>query len=160
MTQPKSILLAEDNPLDREMTITALREHNVANDIAAVVDGEEALDYLHARGAFAQRAAGNPALVLLDIKMPRVDGLEVARQIKKDPALRSIPVVMLTSSREESDLIRSYDLGINGYVVKPMDFGAFMEAVRQLSVFWTVHNELPRALATARARATNPDSAS
>lgn len=140
---PKSILLAEDNPLDVEMTVTALTEHNLTNKLVTVRDGEEALDYLYRRGAFANRTDGDPALVLLDIKMPRVDGLEVLRQIKSDDRLRSIPVVMLTSSREETDLVRSYKLGINAYVVKPVDFPAFIEAVKQLSIFWTVHNEVP-----------------
>ncbi len=145
MNQLKSILLAEDNPLDIEMTTSALGAHNLANDIVVVRNGEAALDYLYARGPFASRPPGNPALVLLDIKMPKVDGLEVLRDIKQNPALQSIPVVMLTSSREETDLARSYKLGINAYVVKPVDFAAFVEAVKQLGVFWTVHNELPRS---------------
>jgi Response regulators consisting of a CheY-like receiver domain and a winged-helix DNA-binding domain len=151
MSEPKSILLAEDNPLDSEMTVTALRAHSLVNEIVAVEDGEQALDYLFARGAFAGRKPGNPVLILLDLKMPRVDGLEVARRIKADAGLRSIPVVMLTSSREESDLVRGYQLGINAYVVKPVEFPKFIEAVRQLSIFWTVHNELPRALRNATA---------
>lgn len=146
MSEPKIILLAEDNPLDSEMTVTALRQHNVVNDIVAVRDGEEALDYLYRRGPYAQRIPGNPVLILLDIKMPKVDGLEVARQIKQDTAMQLIPVVMLTSSREESDLIRGYKLGINAYVVKPVEFSSFIEAVKQLSIFWTVHNELPLGL--------------
>ncbi|QYM78372.1 response regulator [Horticoccus luteus] len=143
MSKPKNILLAEDSPLDVEMTVTALSDHNLANTIVVVRDGAEALDYLYRRGAFAARTDGDPALVLLDIKMPRVDGLEVLRQIKGDDSLRTIPVVMLTSSREESDLARSYRLGINAYVVKPVDFPAFMDALKQVGVFWTVHNELP-----------------
>jgi len=146
MSEPKSILLAEDNPLDAEMTVTALRQHSLVNDIVPVGDGEQALDYLYARGAFKGRTTGNPVLILLDLKMPRVDGLEVVRQIKEDPNLQPIPVVMLTSSREESDLVRSYKLGINAYVVKPVEFPKFVEAVKQLSVFWTVHNELPSSL--------------
>lgn len=149
MSEPKSILLAEDNPFDAEMTVTALRQHSVVNDIVTVSDGEEALDYLYTRGAFDGRATGNPVLILLDLKMPRVDGLEVLRQIKGDPKLKPIPVVMLTSSREESDLVRSYKLGINAYVVKPVEFSKFVEAVKQLSVFWTVHNELPLSLRRA-----------
>lgn len=149
MSEPKNILLAEDNPFDTEMTVTALRQHSLVNDIVPVCDGEQALDYLYARGAFAGRKTGNPVLILLDLKMPRVDGLEVARQIKEDPKLRSIPVVMLTSSREESDLVRGYKLGINAYVVKPVEFPKFVEAVKQLSIFWTVHNELPLELRRA-----------
>ena len=143
MIESKHILLAEDNPLDVEMTLSALNGHNLANEIVVVRNGEEALDYLHTRGRFVQRAPGLPALVLLDIKMPKVDGLEVLRCIKQDEKLQSIPVVMLTSSREETDLLRSYKLGTNAYVVKPVDFPAFIEAVKQLSIFWTVHNELP-----------------
>lgn len=143
MSPPKQILLAEDNPLDVEMTLNALQEGHLTNEIVVVRNGELALDYLYARRSFAGRPDGNPALVLLDIKMPLVDGLEVLRQIKADDKLQSIPVVMLTSSREESDLARSYKLGINAYVVKPVDFPAFLDAVKQLSVFWTVHNELP-----------------
>jgi CheY-like chemotaxis protein len=146
MSDAKCILLAEDNPLDIEMTITALQAHNVTNDIVVVRNGELALDYLYARGEFATRPKGNPALVLLDIKMPMVDGLDVLKIVKQDPNLQTIPVVMLTSSREEADLVRSYKLGINAYVVKPVDFPAFIEAVKQLSVFWTVHNELPPGL--------------
>lgn len=143
MSETKKILLAEDNPLDIEMTLGALQAGHLANEIVVVRNGELALDYLYARRSYAGRTDGNPALVLLDIKMPLVDGLEVLRQIKADPKLQSVPVVMLTSSREESDLARSYRLGINAYVVKPVDFAAFIEAVKQLSVFWTVHNELP-----------------
>jgi CheY-like chemotaxis protein len=143
MSDLKCILLAEDNPLDIEMTLTALNGHHLGNEIVVVRNGEAALDFLYARGAYASRTPGNPALVLLDIKMPKVDGLEVLRTIKQDPALRSIPAVMLTSSREESDLVRSYELGTNAYVVKPVDFAAFIDAVKQLGVFWTVHNELP-----------------
>jgi CheY-like chemotaxis protein len=144
MTEPKRILLAEDNAHDVEMTIAALQAHNLGNEIVVVKNGEQALDYLFARGAFAGRPGGPPALVLLDIKMPLVDGLDVLRVVKQDEDLRRIPVVMLTSSREEADLVRSYQLGTNAYVVKPVDFPAFLEAVQQLGVFWTVHNELPR----------------
>lgn len=143
MIEAKSILLAEDSPLDVEMTLTAFTENRLTNKIVVVHDGAAALDYLYARGAFAYRTDGHPALVLLDINLPKVDGLEVLRCIKQDPELRSIPVVMLTSSREENDLIRSYGLGSNAYVVKPVEFESFIEALRQLSIFWTVHNAVP-----------------
>jgi CheY-like chemotaxis protein len=142
-TELKRILLAEDNANDLELTLAALQQHHLANEIVAVRDGAEALDYLYRRGAFAGVVAEPPALVLLDLKMPKVDGLEVLRVIKADPALRMIPVVMLTSSREESDLVRSYKLGVNAYVVKPVDFSEFMEAVRQIGAFWAVVNEVP-----------------
>jgi CheY-like chemotaxis protein len=137
------ILIAEDSTNDLELTLSALRSHRVANEVDVVHDGAEALDYLYRRGRFASRAPGPLALVLLDLKMPKVDGLEVLRQIKGDPALRLTPVVMLTSSREEVDLLRSYQLGVNAYVVKPVAFGEFMEAVKQLGAFWAVLNERP-----------------
>jgi len=143
MNQIHSILLAEDNPLDTELTLAALSEHNLANEVVVVTDGAEALDYLYNRGRFKLRANGNPAVVLLDLKMPKVDGLEVLRIVKSDENLKNIPVVMLTSSREEQDLVRSYNLGVNSYVVKPVDFQAFMMAVKQIGVYWTVHNEPP-----------------
>ena len=141
MAQLKSILLAEDNPKDVELTLTALSEHNLANEVVVARDGEEALDYLLRHGRFRERPRDNPAVVLLDLKMPRVDGLEVLRRIKSDDGLRTIPVVMLTSSREERDLIESYRLGINAYVVKPVGFEQFVEAVRQIGVFWALLNE-------------------
>ena len=141
MAELKSILLAEDNPRDVELTLTALSEHNLANEVVVARDGEEALDYLLRRGRFALRTEGNPAVVLLDLKMPRVDGLEVLRRIKSDEKLRAIPVVMLTSSREERDLVETYRLGINAYVVKPVDFERFVEAVREIGVFWAILNE-------------------
>jgi CheY-like chemotaxis protein len=143
MSEPKFILLAEDSPQDVEMTLAAFSEHKLLNEIFVVNDGEEALDFLYRRGRYAQRKPGDPVLVLLDLKMPKVDGLEVLRTIKGDDDLRLIPVVMLTSSREEQDIVRSYRLGINAYVVKPVDFHAFIEAVRQLGTFWTIHNEPP-----------------
>jgi CheY-like chemotaxis protein len=139
------ILLAEDSTNDLELTLAALRSHRVANEVDVVRDGAEALDYLYRRGAFSGRSPVPLALVLLDLKMPKVDGLEVLRQIKNDPILRLTPVVMLTSSREEVDLLRSYQLGVNAYVVKPVAFGEFMEAVKQLGAFWAVLNELPPA---------------
>jgi len=143
----KRILIAEDNANDLELTMAALDENRIANEIIAVRDGAEAIDYLESRGRFAGRGTSNPALVLLDLKMPKVDGLEVLRYIKADARFRTIPVVMLTSSREEQDLVRSYDLGVNAYVVKPVDFAEFMEAVRNLGGFWAVLNEVPRTSA-------------
>lgn len=141
MAQLKSILLAEDNSKDVELTLTALAEHNLANEVIVARDGEEALDYLLRRGRFRERPEENPAVVLLDLKMPRVDGLEVLRRIKSEDRLKTIPVVMLTSSREERDLIESYRLGINAYVVKPVGFEQFVEAVRQIGAFWAILNE-------------------
>lgn len=143
MNEIRHILFADDNPNDVELTLAALGEYNLANEIVVVSDGAEALDYLYSRGRFANRPGGLPALVLLDLKMPKVDGLEVLRTIKQDATMQSIPVVMLTSSREETDLVRSYRLGVNSYVVKPVDFQAFVEAVKQLGAFWTVHNQPP-----------------
>ncbi|WP_119719192.1 response regulator [Cognatilysobacter tabacisoli] len=143
MTQIRSILLAEDSPADAEMAIDALREANLVNPIIHVNDGAEAMDYLYARGAYEGRTGGEPAVLLLDIKMPRMDGLEVLQQLRTDERLRRIPVVMLTSSREESDLARSWDLGVNAYVVKPVDVDQFFLAVKTLGKFWAVFNEVP-----------------
>ena len=139
----KRILLAEDNENDIELTLTALQEYRLSNEVTVVRDGAEALDYIYERGEFANREKGLLCVVLLDLKMPRVDGLEVLRQIKADPALRRIPVVMLTSSREEKDLIKSYELGVNGFVVKPVDFEQFLKAIRAVGVFWAIVNESP-----------------
>ncbi|HTB80697.1 MAG TPA: response regulator [Opitutaceae bacterium] len=138
-----SILLAEDSSSDVELTLAAFAEHKLANKIEVVDDGAEALDYLYCRGKFKQRTTSNPALILLDLKMPKVDGLEVLRQIKQDAKLKSIPVVMLTSSREEPDLQRSYQLGVNAYVVKPVEFQSFVDAVKQIGAFWVLYNEPP-----------------
>ena len=143
MADLKRILLAEDNPKDVELTLSALDEHHLANEVVVVNDGAEALDYLYRRGKFAMRSDNNPAVVLLDLKMPKVDGLEVLRTIKSNPDLKMIPVVMLTSSREEKDLIESYKLGVNAYVVKPVDFQQFIEAVKELGAFWAIINEPP-----------------
>ncbi len=137
------ILLVDDSPRDREMALEALAANNLANEVVPLRDGAEALDYLYARGEHAARPPGNPAVILLDLKMPRVDGLEVLRQVKQDPALKRIPVVVMTSSREEQDLVSSYELGVNAYVVKPVRFQEFMEAVRQLGAFWAVLNVPP-----------------
>ena len=139
----KRILLAEDSPEDVELTMAALEEHRLANEVIVVGDGVEALDFLHRRGSFRDRAPGNPAVVLLDLKMPRLDGLEVLRDMKVDDRLRAIPVVMLTSSREESDIVESYQLGVNAYVVKPVVFQEFVDAVKNLGLFWAVLNEPP-----------------
>jgi CheY-like chemotaxis protein len=141
MAKLKSILLAEDNPKDVELTLTALAENNLANEVVVARDGEEALDYLFRRGRFALRAEGNPAVILLDLKMPRVDGLEILRRIKSDETMKTVPVVMLTSSREERDLVESYRLGINAYVVKPVGFEQFVDAVKGIGVFWAILNE-------------------
>jgi len=143
MTELKRILLAEDNAKDVELTMSALGEHNLANEVTVVRDGEEALDYLFRRGKHQGRQSDNPAVVLLDLKMPKVDGLEVLKKIKADPKLRVLPVVMLTSSREEQDLVESYKLGVSAYVVKPVDFMEFVKAVKELGVFWAVINEPP-----------------
>jgi two-component system response regulator len=139
----KRILLVEDSPRDAEMTIEALGEYNLANDVVHVRDGAEALDFLYGRGTHAARRREAPAVVLLDLKMPKVDGMEVLRQMKADPALKMIPVVVMTSSREEQDLIRSYELGVNAYIVKPVRFPEFMEAVKNLGAFWAVLNQGP-----------------
>jgi CheY-like chemotaxis protein len=150
MSALKRILYAEDSAADVELTLAALEEHHLANEVVAVGDGVEALDYLYRRGAFAAREAGNPAVVLLDLKMPRVDGLEVLRQVKGDPELRTIPVVIMTSSREERDLVESYRLGVNAYVVKPVDFEQFVAAVKEVGMFWAVVNEPPPEAAGGR----------
>ncbi len=144
----KSILLVEDSVRDAELTIAALEEQGLANEIVHLRDGAEALDYLFRRGQFEGRTGDDPAVVFLDLKMPRVDGLEVLNNIKSNEALKAIPVVMLTSSREEADLVRSYKLGVNAYVVKPVSFQAFVEAVREVGAFWAVLNETPRQLPT------------
>ena len=139
----KRILLAEDDENDVDLTLTALGENNLANEVDVVRDGQEALDYLFRRGAYAQRRLGDPVVLLLDIKMPKLDGVEVLRRVRKDPKLRMLPVVVLTSSREEQDLVRCYELGVNAYVVKPVAFDAFSKAVRELGVFWALVNEPP-----------------
>ena len=139
----KPILLVEDNPHDLELTLIALEKSQLANEVIVVRDGAEALDYLHARGEYDTRQKGNPAVVLLDLKLPKVDGIEVLREVRTTPELRGLPVVMLTSSREEQDLIRSYELNVNAYVVKPVDFKEFVRAISDLGIFWAVLNEPP-----------------
>ena len=137
------ILLVEDDPKDVELTMTALDEYHLANEVVVARDGEEALDYLYYRGNFMRRAGENPAVLLLDLKLPKVDGLEVLKQIKSDEKLRMIPVVVLTSSREEKDMVASYQLGVNAYVVKPVEFHEFVNAIKELGAFWAVINEPP-----------------
>jgi CheY-like chemotaxis protein len=143
MINLRTILLAEDNPKDVELTLEALSEHNLANHVVVVKDGVEAMEYLRYEGNYKLRNQGNPAVLLLDIKMPRMDGIEVLKAIRSDDKLKTIPVVILTSSREESDLIKSYELGVNAYVVKPVNFKDFIEAVKQIGIFWALINELP-----------------
>ncbi len=139
----KPILLVEDNPKDVELSLVALAKTQLANEVVVVRDGAEALDYLRCAGAYESRPQGNPAVVLLDLKLPKVDGLQVLEQIKGDPSLQAIPVVILTSSREEKDLLRSYKTGVNAYVVKPVSFKEFMGAIQDLGVFWALLNEPP-----------------
>ncbi len=143
MAPLKRILLAEDNDHDVELTLAALEEYNLANEVVIARDGVEALDYLYGRGKFAGHANGLPVVVLLDLKMPKLDGLEVLRHMRTDPVLKAVPVVMITSSREEQDLIRSYELGVNAYVVKPVDFQKFVESIKQVGFFWAIINEPP-----------------
>lgn len=150
MNTLKRILLVEDSPKDIELTLTALAEHRLANEVVVVRDGAEALDYLYRRGAFRDRPNGEPAVVFLDLKLPKVDGLEVLRQVKTDAQLRRLPVVIVTSSREEPDVARSYELGANAYVVKPIDFQQFMDAIKELGLFWAVLNEPPPGRPTTR----------
>lgn len=145
MNAIRTILLAEDNLADAEMAIDALREAKLANPIVHVEDGVEAMDYLLYRGRFADRVKGDPAVLLLDIKMPRMDGLEVLQKLRADPHHHRLPVVILSSSREETDLARSWDMGVNAYVVKPVDVGKFFEAVKALGTFWALFNEAPQA---------------
>jgi CheY-like chemotaxis protein len=137
------ILMVEDDPKDVELTLTALEDYNLANEVVVTRDGEQALDYLYCRGEYKTRSSGNPAVMLLDLKLPKVDGLEVLKQIKSDEELRMIPVVVLTSSKEEKDMVASYKLGVNAYVVKPVDFHEFVNAIKELGVFWAVINEPP-----------------
>ena len=143
MNSLKTILLVDDSPRDRELALSALGKHRLANEIVALRDGAEALDYLYRRGEYADRLPGHPAVILLDLKMPKVDGIEVLRQVKSDMALRMIPVVIMTSSREEQDLLDTYQLGVNAYVVKPVKFQSFIEAVEQVGGFWALINEPP-----------------
>lgn len=142
-TSLKRILLVEDSPRDAEIAMRGLGEYNLANEVMHLRDGVEALDYLYQRGEFANRPSGQPALIMLDLKMPRLDGMDVLRTVKGDPALKAIPVVVMTSSREEPDLERAYELGVNAYVVKPVKFKEFIDAVKQVGSFWALVNEPP-----------------
>ena len=137
------ILMVEDDPKDVELTLTALEDYNLTNEVVVTRDGEEALDYLYCRGSFKMRTNENPAVLLLDLKLPKIDGLEVLQAIKSDDKLKVIPVVVLTSSREERDMVASYKLGVNAYVVKPVDFHEFVNAIKELGVFWAIINEPP-----------------
>lgn len=141
MTQLRPILLVDDDSKDVELVLAALKKHNFANDVVVARDGAEALDYLYRRGDFETQPAPLPIVMLLDLKMPRMDGLEVLRRVKSDERLKLIPVVMLTSSREEADLVKSYQLGVNAYVVKPVGFQQFVDAIKQTGNFWAVVNE-------------------
>jgi CheY-like chemotaxis protein len=143
MTTLARILIVEDDPNDLELTLTALADYNLANEVVVTRDGQQALDYLYCRAEFSARSPGNPAVMLLDLKLPKVGGLEVLRQVKSEERLKLIPVVVLTSSHEEKDMMRSYSLGVNAYVVKPVDFHQFVNAVKELGVFWAVINEPP-----------------
>jgi CheY-like chemotaxis protein len=137
------ILLVEDDHRDVELSMTALEEYNLANEVVVARDGQEALDYLYCRGSFENRIRENPAVILLDLKLPKINGLEILQQIRADERLKMIPVVVLTSSQEEKDMVRSYALGVNAYVVKPVDFHEFINAVKELGVFWAIINEPP-----------------
>ncbi|MFO0575545.1 MAG: response regulator [Polyangia bacterium] len=143
MAELERILLVEDSENDVALTLAAFEEANLANEVVVAQDGQEALDFLYREGRFTGRRAGNPAVILLDLKMPKIDGLQVLAKLKGDPALKSIPVVMLTSSRQETDVARSYNLGVNAYVVKPVQFSDFISALRELGLFWAVVNLPP-----------------
>ena len=140
----KTILLAEDDPRDLELTLAALEEYRLANKIVVARNGAEALDYLYRRGAYADRPPGQPVLIMLDLKMPKVDGIEVLRRLKGDPVMKVIPVVVLTSSKEERDIVDSYKLGVNAYIVKPVDFVKFVRAITGVGFFWLVLNQPPK----------------
>ena len=144
MNTIKTILLAEDDPKDVELTLEAMAENNLANQVMVVNDGVEVLEYLRREGKFATRKPGNPVVILLDLKMPRMGGIEVLQNIRRDPKFKRIPVIMLTTSREEQDINDSYDLGVNAYVVKPVAFSQFIDAVKQIGGFWAVINEVPK----------------
>ena len=148
MNPLKRILLVEDSPKDVTLTLAAFEETLLANEVVVVSDGQEALDFLRRQGGYSERSDGNPAVVLLDLKLPKVNGLEVLEQVKRDPELKNIPIVMLTSSREETDLARSYGLGVNAYVVKPVAFPEFVSALKELGLFWAIVNQPPPGTVT------------
>jgi DNA-binding response OmpR family regulator len=150
MNSLKRILLVEDDPKDVELTLTGLGEYNLANEVVVAHDGEEALDYLYRRSIHSERPNGNPAVMLLDLKLPKVNGFEVLEQVRADEKLKMIPVVILTSSHEERDLVKGYKLGVNAYVVKPVDFHQFVNAIKELGVFWAIINEPPPGSAQKR----------
>lgn len=152
MSDMARILLVEDDPKDVKLTMIALKDYNLSNEVVVASDGEEALDYLYYRGKFQLRSGDNPAVLLLDLKLPKVDGLQVLKTIKSDQKLRMIPVVVLTSSREERDMVASYELGVNAYVVKPVDFHEFVNAIRELGVFWAIINDPPPGSARKKAQ--------
>jgi len=139
------ILLVEDNPTDAELTMRALKKKNLANNLVWVKDGEEALDFIYCRGRYKDRANATPKLILLDLKLPKIDGIEVLRNLKTDARTRTVPVVMLTSSHEERDIVESYQLGVNSYIVKPVDFDKFLEMVSQVGLYWSLMNKVPQA---------------
>lgn len=141
--EPERILLVEDSENDITLTLAAFEETNLANEVVVVRDGQEALDFLHRQGLYEGRRPGNPAVILLDLKLPKIDGLEVLAKVKGDPELKTIPIVMLTSSRQEKDVARSYNLGVNGYVVKPVQFSDFVSALKELGLYWAVVNQPP-----------------
>src|ERR1700755_3380769 len=143
MSELGRILIVEDDPRDVELTLTALGEYNLANEVVVARDGEKALDYLYCRGEFSARSSDNPAVMLLDLNLPKVDGLQVLQHIRSEERFKLIPVVVLTSSREEKDMVRSYKLGVNAYVVKPVDFHEFVNAIKELGVFWAIINQPP-----------------
>lgn len=150
MTTVKPILLAEDNPRDAELALAAMEEHHIADKVVVCHDGAEVLDYLYCRGPYKSRECGNPVVVFLDLKMPKVDGIEVLRQVKSNEKTKTIPVVMLTSSAEERDIVASYSLGVNSYIVKPVDFASFVDEVTKAGCYWVLVNRLPGAAAAAR----------
>jgi CheY-like chemotaxis protein len=157
MADLRPILLVEDSPRDLELTLQALRKCQLANEIVIARDGVEALDFLYARNVHAGRNTADPAVIMLDLKLPRIDGLEVLEKVKSDPALRHLPIVMLTSSREEQDLVRSYQLGVNAFVVKPVSFKDFYQAIQDLGVFWGILNEPPPHGSAEPALAKGPE---
>ncbi len=140
------ILLVEDNPTDAELTMRALRKKNLANNLVWVKDGVEALDFIFCKGQYRDRVNGTPKLIMLDLKLPRIDGIEVLRTLKSDAKTKSVPVVMLTSSNEERDIVESYQLGVNSYIVKPVDFDKFLEMVSQVGLYWSLVNKVPHAV--------------